>query len=786
MTDVDTGASIFHDGAYDRENPIRRCLDDMLHSCEQEEQAAMQKGFADRPLSDDDSPLADFGPIMLYVLEHHILEQVCTAGKSDLPLGMKALALRALSRAATHTRHPLLLHPTTRNSIAELVALSSPALPPVFYSTSPTNVIASMGASPTAASCTPTSTAASSGSGPSAAPQQTSSTVEVSSPPARVARRVRLALAVQEHLLSLLSAIWGHATAEPALVASLEHAASGLAQYRTPESTSTIKIAVASAPISLWLRGVLGLLASPQADVAQAAADVLLTVLMVRDASVVNWLKAAQHVIAACIAGAVAEAWDAVVAPPLPLATLPGTEWGSLARRPDVQRLLSALRCATVFVDLCSGRHPRLAACVGSVLDEHVLQQRMIAAISAPATQEHRASQCVLLQLTAGQLAASSGAAPLRLAPGDTATAPAAAALASLLRGLLVGQPLMNVVEAVRRGPAYLTTAASFLLADVCVLSQEVCPETVLADETCLPKEFEQHPLTDIAELLNDTLTGAQTRLWELTRQSSGTSGSSVSSNQPQPGDIQAAIDFLLSADSNESSAAASQLVLSPGRAGSDKATHVAAPSTPQPAAAVSDATPAVQGFLPSRSVVVAAFKMHVVILSALARWFDPERSVDANIALSGLLTAALHWHPTRILLLGSKKRPAADVDGAVEDHTAAAPPVSCSVVTALRVAWSKALSTATEQTRSMGRTPFQAALLSRKLRMGLPGATCDDGDSSEVAVLARSAVAGTADAAVQSVLSSAAEQLDKLIILDEVSNECRTTVQNLMAESSL
>ncbi len=199
MTSVDSGASIFRDGAYDRENPIRRCLDDMLYYCEQEEEAALRRGAGPEE-ADSDSPLPDFGPVMLFVLEHHIFEQVCTAGKSDLPLGMKALALRTLSRAASHTRHPLLLHPTTRNSIAELVAVSSPALPPVFYSTNPTNVIASMGASPTAAASTTSTAGASSNSSTSSAGH--SSAAHASEPPVRIARRARLASAVDEHLLN--------------------------------------------------------------------------------------------------------------------------------------------------------------------------------------------------------------------------------------------------------------------------------------------------------------------------------------------------------------------------------------------------------------------------------------------------------------------------------------------------------------------------------------------------------------------------------------------------------
>ena len=764
---MDTGASIFHNGAYDRENPIRRCLDEMLYSCEQEEEAALQRGLADEQ-SESDCPLPDFGPVMLFVLEHHILEQVCTAGKSDLPLGMKALALRTLSRAATHTRHPLLLHPTTRNSIAELVAVSSPILPPVFYSTDPTNVIASMGASPTAPVTSLSAAGARSSPVPSTAPSDASTAAPSRAQhPARVARRARLAIAVQEHLLSLLSAVWGHATAEPALVASLEHAASGLAQYRKTAVSASGKVSASNAPISLWLRGVLGLLPSPQADVSQAAADILLSVLMVREPTVVQWLRSAQHVTAACIAGAVAEAWDAVARQPLALGSLPSTQWASVQQQPAVRRLLSALRCAVVCVDLCAERHPGLAACVAAVLQEHVVSQRLLAAASAPATQEQRASQCVLLQLVLAELAACSVSSPLRL--GTNGAGSAAQAGASLLRGLLVGQPLVNLVEAARQGPAYLMTAGCFLLADICSLAPQLLPEAVTADSTCLPSEFEQHPLPDAAKLVNDTLSSSQTRLWELTRQSSGGSGVAAG---PDHSEVRAALEHLLAVEADAEAPPSLQLS-PPSTPGGQGGTPMDAPVTPS---TLPPATSGASAAIPPRSVVVAAFKVHVAIASATANWCDPKRTVDTNLALSALLSAALQWQPTRVLLLGSKKRPQ-------QDAAAAPAPLSCSLATALRHAWNKALQGAAEHTRSMGRTPFQAALLTRKLQLGLPGASCDEGEESEVAVLAAAAAAGSPDPAVKRVLDGATAQLDKLIILDEVSSECQLSMRGLLAE---
>ncbi len=783
MTDVDTGASIFYDGAYDRENPIRRCLDDMLFSCEQEEASALKRGSTVDLQADDGSPLADFGPVMLYVLEHHILEQVCTAGKSDLPLGMTALALRALSRAATHTRHPLLLHPTTRNSIAELVALASPSLPPVFYSTSPTNVIASMGASPTVAATAHTGTQASSSTPSSAtAPSEQLTVSSGGKVPARVARRARLAVAVQEHLLSFLAAVWGHAAVEPALVDSMALAASGLSQYRTADDAAGGKPPpAAGAPISLWLRGILGSLASPHTDVAQAAADVLLGVLTVHDTMLVQWFQHAQHIVAACIAGAIAEAWDACVAQPPAIHSMPATQWGDVAKLPPVRRLLASVRCANACMELCSGRHPPLALCIGQVVQEHVLQRRLVASMAAPATQEQRASQCVLLQLVLVEL----GAQPLGwgAALPDTPEQPGTGGrhlAASLVRSLLTGQPLVNIADAVRRGPSYLMAAASYMMTDVCTLVSELCPEAAAAALECMPKEFQQHPLADVVALVSGDLAAAQGCLWELTRQSSGADGAATAAAEESHRLQQAILLKVLHETGGEGTLPSSAL-FSPGGG--------AAPSPPGAAGGTPDKAPsagsnATTGELTPRAVVLAAFKLHVAIVTAVANWFDAQRSVDANIALSGLLHAALQWQPCRTLLLGSKRRPpAGDADSAPEAGQTSAPPVSCSLATALRHAWSKAQQLAVQQTRSMGRTPFQGALLARKLQLGLPGAACDEGEGSEVAALAASVVAGTPDPAVQRVLAAESGALDKLIMLDETSNECQALLRVILAE---
>ena len=82
-----------------------------------------------------------------------------------------------------------------------------------------------------------------------------------------------------------------------------------------------------------------------------------------------------------------------------------------------------------------------------------------------------------------------------------------------------------------------------------------------------------------------------------------------------------------------------------------------------------------------------------------------------------------------------------------------------------------------------MGRTPFQAALLTRKLQLGIAGAVCDEDQGVQVGTLARSAIEGHVDAAVQRVLTSASATLDSLIILDEMSNEVQTAMRALLAQ---
>ena len=149
----------------------------------------------------------------------------------------------------------------------------------------------------------------------------------------------------------------------------------------------------------------------------------------------------------------------------------------------------------------------------------------------------------------------------------------------------------------------------------------------------------------------------------------------------------------------------------------------------------------------------------------AACRWFS--HSTPTNIALSGVLVAAVQWVPSRGYLLGYAKRGDGPSEGV------------CILQAVLSRVWDGAVAALKGLSDTMGRTPFQAALLTEKLLSGQvmrPSDVVDTG-GGEVAALAAAAAAGTPDPAVEVVLTAHGSTLRNLLVLQAASQELLDTL---------
>ncbi|XP_040827210.1 protein FAM160B2 isoform X2 [Ochotona curzoniae] len=70
---------------------------------------------------------AEAGPCLEYLLQHKILETLCTLGKAEYPPGMRQQVLQFFSKVLAQVRHPLLHYLSVHRPVQKLLRLGGPA-----------------------------------------------------------------------------------------------------------------------------------------------------------------------------------------------------------------------------------------------------------------------------------------------------------------------------------------------------------------------------------------------------------------------------------------------------------------------------------------------------------------------------------------------------------------------------------------------------------------------------------------------------------------------------------
>ncbi|XP_072005458.1 FHF complex subunit HOOK-interacting protein 2B isoform X1 [Engystomops pustulosus] len=101
---------------------LRQLLDILVY---EESECATQEGPED---GNDTGPVGTTGPCMEYLLQHKILETLCTLAKAEYPPGMRQQVLVFFSRLLTKVQRPLLHYINVHRPVQKLIALGGDAV----------------------------------------------------------------------------------------------------------------------------------------------------------------------------------------------------------------------------------------------------------------------------------------------------------------------------------------------------------------------------------------------------------------------------------------------------------------------------------------------------------------------------------------------------------------------------------------------------------------------------------------------------------------------------------
>lgn len=342
MTDVDCRAAEL--GAADRGNPLRRHLQQMVRIVIKNEEN--QSGVS----SEQD----EGGSVLAFVLENSILGHWCSAGKSDAPRGMRALALWGVHQVLSHSRHPGLMHKETVVRVADLVHSAS-------------------------------------------APAHSSRPAEEAA--ASTASRQRAlhagAVATRRSLVVLLDWVWSLATVQPLVLDSIREAAKQV----SPGSAES------GGDDALWLEGILhgvGCLDDTCSSISLRCLESLVHL----PALDCWWRSNVEQLVAAVTASNVA-AWQVAMQPAIPatmLQTVDDLSVGGCLQHPAVLRLSKALSFAFCHLHRMDESWIEAASVLRSAVWADFLQGCVLSALIGSS---ERGWVCFLLQLVLTQLAAS-------------------------------------------------------------------------------------------------------------------------------------------------------------------------------------------------------------------------------------------------------------------------------------------------------------------------------------------------------------------------------------------